>query len=148
MNITSPFFAALLANGPVKAGGYTYFLYGGKIRKCKSKRGPRKSKTEREKQITDHFTEVRKIWKVYRLAIGVLPIWRVPFHQRRMSASKTRSMGVQNLPFFRGIAGSSRDHERGTPRLDNHLAVGKRDRGPESESLGSSVRGILLRHAT
>ena len=72
----------------------------------------------------------------------------VPFHQRRMSASKTRSMGVQNLPFFRGIAGSSRDHERGTPRLDNHLAVGKRDRGPESESLGSSVRGILLRHVT
>ena len=87
MNITSPFFAALLANGPVKAGEYTYFLYGGKIRKCKSKRGPRKSKTEREKQITDHFTEVRKIWKVYRLAIGVLPIWRVAARERGVSKS-------------------------------------------------------------
>ena len=44
MDITSPLFLALLANGPVKADGYTYFLYGGKARKCKSSRGPRKKK--------------------------------------------------------------------------------------------------------
>jgi hypothetical protein len=30
MDITSPLFLALLANGPVKADGYTYFLYGEK----------------------------------------------------------------------------------------------------------------------
>ena len=62
MDITSPLFLALLANGPVKADGYTYFLYGGKARKCKSSRGPRKSRTEGEKQTTDRFTEARKMW--------------------------------------------------------------------------------------
>lgn len=65
MDITSPLFLALLANGPVKADGYTYFLYGGKARKCKSSRGPRKSRTEGEKQTTDRFTEARKMWKIY-----------------------------------------------------------------------------------
>lgn len=29
MDITSPLFLAILANGPVKLDGYTYFLYGG-----------------------------------------------------------------------------------------------------------------------
>ena len=70
MDITSPLFLALLANGPVKADGYTYFLYGGKARKCKSSRGPRKSRTEGEKQTTDRFTEARKMWKIYKRAIG------------------------------------------------------------------------------
>ena len=77
MDTTSPLFLALLANGPIKMDGYTYFLYGGKIRKCKSKRGPRKSRTEGERQTTDRFTETRKMWKIYRRAIKDLPIWRV-----------------------------------------------------------------------
>ena len=68
MDTTSPLFLALLANGPIKMDGYTYFLYGGKIRKCKSKRGPRKSRTEGERQTTDRFTETRKMWKIYRRA--------------------------------------------------------------------------------
>lgn len=42
MDITSPLFLAILANGPVKADGYTYFLYGGKVRKCKSTPGTQK----------------------------------------------------------------------------------------------------------
>ena len=82
MDITSPLFLALLANGPVKADGYTYFLYGGKARKCKSSRGPRKSRTEGEKQTTDRFTEARKMWKIYKRAIGDLPIWRIAARER------------------------------------------------------------------
>ena len=87
MDITSPLFLALLANGPVKADGYTYFLYGGKARKCKSSRGPRKSRTEGEKQTTDRFTEVRKMWKIYKRAIGDLPIWRIAARERGVSKS-------------------------------------------------------------
>ena len=82
MDTTSPLFLALLANGPIKMDGYTYFLYGGKIRKCKSKRGPRKSRTEGERQTTDRFTETRKMWKIYRRAIKDLPIWRVEARAR------------------------------------------------------------------
>ena len=87
MDITSPLFLALLANGPIKMDGYTYFLYGGKIRKCKSKRGPRKSRTEGERQTTDRFTETRKMWKIYRRAIKDLPIWRVEARARGVSKS-------------------------------------------------------------
>jgi len=87
MDITSPFFTSLLVNGPVRVDGLTYFLYGGKVRKCKSKRGPRKFKTDREKQITERFTEARKMWKVYRLAVGILPIWRVAARERGVSKS-------------------------------------------------------------
>lgn len=87
MDNTSPLFSALLANGPVKMDGYTYFLYGGKIRKCKSKRGSRKSRTEGERQTTARFTEIRKMWKIYRRAIGDLPIWRVEARERGVSKS-------------------------------------------------------------
>ena len=87
MDITSPLFLALLANDPVKADGYTYFLYGGKARKCKSRRGPRKSRTEGEKQTTDRFTEARKMWKIYKRATGDLPIWRITARERGISKS-------------------------------------------------------------
>ena len=87
MDITSPLFLAILANGPVKVDGYTYFLYGGKVRKCKSTRGPRKSRTEGEKQTTDRFTEARKMWKIYKRAIGDLLIWRIAARERGVSKS-------------------------------------------------------------
>lgn len=87
MDITSPLFLAILANGSVKLDGYTYFLYGGKPRKCKSNRGPKKSRTEREKQTSDRFTEARKMWKIYKRAIGDLPIWRVEARERGVAKS-------------------------------------------------------------
>lgn len=140
MDITSPLFLAILANGPVKADGYTYFLYGGKVRKCKSTRGPRKSRTEGEKQTTDRFTEARKMWKIYKRAIGGLtnmanrgPGERgfqerlfIPFNQRGMPTPGQRSMGIQNFPFFHGNTRSPRHHRHGTQRVDGHLELGKR----------------------
>ena len=77
MDKISPLLAALLANGPVRVDGITYFLYGGTVRKCKSKRGSKKSRTEGEKKVTDRFTEARKMWRVYRRATAGLPVWRV-----------------------------------------------------------------------
>ena len=125
MDITSPLFLALLANGPVKADGYTYFLYGGKARKCKSSRGPRKSRTEGEKQTTDRFTEVRKMWKIYNRGLtnmanrgprerGFQERLFIPFNQWRMPTPGQRSMGIQNFPFFHGNPRSSRHHQFGT----------------------------------
>ncbi len=162
MDITSPLFLAILANGPVKADGYTYFLYGGKARKCKSTRGPRKSRTEGEKQTTDRFTEARKMWKIYKRAIGDLPIWRIAARERGVSKSDSlfhSTNGGCLLPgkgvwafktfrFFRGNTRSPRHHRHGTQRVDGHLALGKRHRLPESKRLGPSVRGLFLRHAT
>lgn len=77
MDNISPLFAALLANGPIKMDGITYFLYGDTVKCCKSKRGPKKIRTEEEIKSSNRFTEVRKMWRVYRRAIGDLAIWRI-----------------------------------------------------------------------
>ena len=126
MDITSPLFLALLANGPVKADGYTYFLYGGKARKCKSSRGPRKSRTEGEKQTTDRFNpqNVENLQTGYRGLTNMAnrgPRERgfqerlfIPFNQWRMPTPGQRSMGIQNFPFFHGNPRSSRHHQFGT----------------------------------
>jgi len=77
MATISPFLKALLANGPIRIDGISYYMHGNSVRACKSKRAPRKSRTEGEKASSSRFTEVRKIWKVYRLATGALPIWKI-----------------------------------------------------------------------
>ena len=76
MDRNSSLLAALLTNGPLKMDGVTFYLYGGTVRKCKSKRGPKKSRTEGEEKSSSQFTEVRKMWRIYRRATGELPIWR------------------------------------------------------------------------
>lgn len=86
----SPFLAALLAQGPVKADGYTYFMYGDRLRKCKSKRGPKKNITEREMKNSNRFTEARKMWRIYKRTIGDLAIWSI--WARETGASKSDSL--------------------------------------------------------
>ena len=68
---------ALLAQGPLRIDGVTYYRHGNKVRACKSQRGPRKVRREGEEESSNRFTEVRKMWRIYRRAIGDLPIWRV-----------------------------------------------------------------------
>lgn len=77
MDRTSPVLRSLLSHGPIRIDGVTYFLQGGQVRACKSKRGPKKTRTENEKKSSNRFTEIRKMWRVYRRAIGELPIWSV-----------------------------------------------------------------------
>ena len=77
MDKTSSVLQALLHNGPIRSDGVTYFLQGGQVRTCKTKRGPKKSRSEGEEQSSNRFTEVRKMWRVYRRATGGLPIWSV-----------------------------------------------------------------------
>ncbi len=96
MDISTPLISALLANGPVKSDGYTYFLYGGKLRQCKSKRRPKKTRTEGELQVSNRFTEARKMWKIYRRAIGDLPIWRAEARKRGVSKSDSLFHTINN----------------------------------------------------
>lgn len=77
MDINSPLLLALLAQGSIKMDGYTYYKHGNKVRTCKSQRGAKKSRSEGEQLSSDRFTEARKMWRVYRRAIGGLPIWTV-----------------------------------------------------------------------
>lgn len=117
MDNISPLFAALLAKGPVRADGFTYYLYGNTLRKCKSKRGPKKTRSAGEKKGVDRFTEARKMWKVYRLAVGDLAIWRIM--ARETGVSKSDSLfhstnggcfrpgkGVWAFPTFRFSVGT------------------------------------------
>lgn len=102
MDTTNPLFLALLANGPQKEGDYTYYLYGGKIRKCKSKRGPKRSRTEQELQSSNCFTEARKMWTVYRRAIGALPIWRIMARETGISKSDSAFHSINSGCFRPG----------------------------------------------
>ena len=76
MDRNSSLLAALLANGPLKMDGVTYYLYGGTIRKCKSKRGPKKSRTEGEEKSSSKFPVVRKLWLIHRRATGGFQLGR------------------------------------------------------------------------
>lgn len=87
MDKISPLLAAMLAHGPVKADGYTYFMYGNTLRKCKSKRGPKKNISEGEMNNTRRFTEARKMWQVYKRAIGNLDIWKIMARETGVSKS-------------------------------------------------------------
>lgn len=78
---------ALLAGGPLRLDGVTYYLHGGRVRVCQSKRGPKKSRSEAEIAATVRFTEMRKLWKVYRRAIGELPVWKVAAREAGKSKS-------------------------------------------------------------
>ena len=77
MDKVSPFLIAALSAGPVRVDGMTYYLQGGKVRSCKSKRENRKARTAREEESSNRFTEARKMWKIYRRATGALPIWKI-----------------------------------------------------------------------
>lgn len=41
---------ALLAQGPLRIDGVTYYRHGNKVRACKSQRGPRKVRREGEEE--------------------------------------------------------------------------------------------------
>ena len=117
MDKISPLFLALLANGPVRLDGVTYYLHNGKPRACKSKRGSRQYRTEEEEKSSNRFTEVRKMWRIYRRAIGTLPVWRVM--AREMGVAKSDALfhstngscfrpgeGVWAFPTFRFSVGT------------------------------------------
>lgn len=103
--------------GPVRVEGMTYYVRNGKLQACASKRGKREKRTENEVASSDHFTEVRALWRMYRRAVGVLPVWRVA--ARETGAAKSDSLfhslngacvrageGVWAFPAFRFAAGS------------------------------------------
>ena len=50
---------ALLAQGPIRIDGVTYYRHGNKVRACRSQRGPKKGRQEGEEESSNRFTEVR-----------------------------------------------------------------------------------------
>ena len=62
---------ALLAQGPIRIDGVTYYRHGNKVRACRSQRGPKKVRQEGEEESSSRFTEVRKMWRIYRRAIEI-----------------------------------------------------------------------------
>lgn len=108
---------ALLSGGPLRINGYTYFKRGNRVIVCKSKRGKRKERSAGEIESSARFTEVRKMWRMYRRTIGDLPIWSVA--ARETGAAKSDSLfhrlnggcfrpgeGVWAFPSFRFSVGS------------------------------------------
>ena len=81
---------ALLAQGPIRIDGVTYYRHGNKVRACKSRRSPKKTRTEGEKESSSRFTEARKMWRIYRRAIGDLPIWKIM--AKEMGINKSDSL--------------------------------------------------------
>ena len=76
--------------GPVRMGGTTYYVRNGKFQACASKRAGQKNSTEKKIAINRHFAEVRTLWKMYRRAVGELPVWRVA--AREAGAAKSDSL--------------------------------------------------------
>ena len=77
MDELSIWMKGVLSGGPVRMDGTTFYLHSGKVRVCSSRRGKRKSRTEGEKRVTERFTEVRKMWRVFRRVFGELAVWDV-----------------------------------------------------------------------
>ena len=108
---------ALLAQGSIRIDGITYYRHGNKVRACKSRRSPKKTRTEGEEESSSRFTEARKMWRIYRRAIGDLPIWKLM--AKEMGINKSDSLfHSQNGGCFRpgeGVCQAGRDsvHRRG-----------------------------------
>ena len=66
----------ILPGKRLRVGGVTYYVRDGKLMACASRRGKRKGRTEAEQAVTSRFAEVQRLWKVYRLATGNLPVWQ------------------------------------------------------------------------
>ena len=98
---------ALLAQGSIRIDGITYYRHGNKVRACKSRRSPKKTRTEGEEESSSRFTEARKMWRIYRRAIGDLPIWKLM--AKEMGINKSDSLfHSQNGGCFRpgeGVCG-------------------------------------------
>lgn len=108
---------ALLAQGAIRIDGITYYRHGNKVRACKSRRSPKKARTEGEEEASSRFTEARKMWRIYRRAIGDLPIWKIM--AKEMGINKSDSLfhsqnggcfrpgeGVWAFPTFRFSTGT------------------------------------------
>ena len=108
---------ALLAQGSIRIDGITYYRHGNKVRACKSRRSPKKTRTEGEEESSSRFTEARKMWRIYRRAIGDLPIWKLM--AKEMGINKSDSLfhsqnggcfrpgeGVWAFPTFRFSTGT------------------------------------------
>ena len=67
----------VLCGQRLRIGGITYYMQSGKLRACASKRGKRPSATAKEVRARGAFAAVRKLWSMYRRALGGLEIWRV-----------------------------------------------------------------------
>lgn len=103
--------------GPIRMGGMTYYVRNGKFQACASKRAKRKERTEKEMAMNSRFAEVRTLWRMYRRAVGELPVWQVA--ARETGAAKSDSLfhsfngacvrpqeGVWAFSAFRFSAGS------------------------------------------
>ena len=66
----------ILPGKRLRVGGVTYYVRDGKLMACASRRGKRKGRTEAEQAVTSRFAEVQRLWKVYRLVTGNLPVWQ------------------------------------------------------------------------
>ena len=117
MIIDSHWFALCLSQGPVRLDGVTYYLRNGRVCVRPSHHKKRGKRSEAELATTGRFVEMRKLWTMYRRAVGELPVWRVAAREvgagqgdtlfHRLNAGCVRSgEGVWAFPAFRFAAGS------------------------------------------
>lgn len=129
----------ILSGKRLRVGGVTYYVRDGKLMACASRRRKRTGRTEGEKAVTSRFAEVQRLWKVYRLATGNLPVWQVAARELGAHRGNTLFMrfnsgcvrageGVWAFDGFRFAAGS----------LDVPLLRGARRVG-EGTGAGSAV---------
>ena len=123
---------ALLAQGPIRVDGVTYYRHGNKVRACRSRRSPKKTRTKGEEESSSRFTEARKMWRIYRRAVGDLPIWKIM--AKEMGINKSDSlfhsqnggcMGISDIPIFDRHAGCTGDHGYHTGRMVRDPKLGK-----------------------
>jgi hypothetical protein len=109
--------AACLEQGPLRLEGITYYLRNGRVCARPSHHRKKKKLSEAERSATGRFTEVRKLWVMFRRALGDLSVWRVAAREEgasqgdtlfhRLNAGCIRSgEGVWCFPAFRFAAGS------------------------------------------
>ena len=70
MDTTSPLFLALLANGPIKMDGYTYFLYGGNVNPSEALENPEQKGSDKRRIVS------RKPVKCGKFTAGQSRIYR------------------------------------------------------------------------
>jgi len=93
MIIDSHWFALCLSQGPVRLDGVTYYLRNGRVCVRPSHHKKRGKRSEAELATTGRFVEMRKLWTMYRRAVGELPVWR--------GAALEGGAGKGGTPFFR-----------------------------------------------
>ena len=158
MIIDSHWFALCLSQGPVRLDGVTYYLRNGRVCVRPSHHKKRGKRSEAELATTGRFVEMRKLWTMYRRAVGELPVWRVAarevgagqgdtlFHRLEcgVCAWRGRSVGIPGLPFCCGVVGHAGTTGSMAGKGNSDVGVGGGRRPRRSPVVRPRVCRLLL----